>query len=425
MRKTGRQSDKSTKALFVIFALLLTGVYFHANAEDGNNTPDRIILNLTDSPATSMAVTWRTKGASKDAQAQIATETDLNKVGKDAATVNAASEKVVMFSTVIGYSHSVVFKSLKPDTLYEYRVGDGENWSEWSQFRTAKETFAPFKFVFFGDPQNDIKSLCSRIFHAAYAKAPDARFWLFTGDIVNSGDQDNLWGELYYAFGWISRTTPMIFAPGNHEYKKTPGAAPKVEANKQIQLEQRALTPLWQSQFTLPENGPKGLEEEAYYIDYQNVRFVMLNGNELIEEQSKWLKKVLADNPQRWTIVAVHQPFFSTGEDRDNPYQRKLFTPIFDKYSVDLVLQGHDHTYGRTYKIRKEKKVADDENGTVYVVSVSGPKTYDPNKRFENIMVKMGTGRQLYQVISVDEHSLKYECFTVSGELYDSFELKK
>jgi 3',5'-cyclic AMP phosphodiesterase CpdA len=123
--------------------------------------------------------------------------------------------------------------------------------------------------------------------------------------------------------------------------------------------------------------------------------------------------------------VAIHQPFYSTAKDRDNLNLRKLYIPIFDKYSVDLVLQGHDHTYGRTYKMRNGIKVDDGEKGTVYVVSVSGPKIYSINQKSKDLMVKMGTGRQLFQVIGIDQNRLTYESYTATGELYDSFELEK
>jgi hypothetical protein len=167
------------------------------------------------------------------------------------------------------------------------------------------------------------------------------------------------------------------------------------------------------------------LKEAVYFVDYQGVRFVMLNGNEKLEQQAKWLDNILAQKPQRWTIVSIHQPFYSTAKDRNNPHLRKLFIPIFDKYSVDLVLQGHDHTYGRTYKLRNGIKVGDDEKGTVYVVTVSGPKIYSINENFKDLMVKLGTGRQLFQVISINNGVLNYKSFTVTGQLYDSFELKK
>jgi acid phosphatase type 7 len=377
--------------------------------------PERIILNLTEKPAFSQALTWRTVSDILNPQAQITPALASPGLSKKAQTIHATTEAVKLSEKRRVYQHSIIFKSLKPETLYAYRVGDGEHWSEWNQFKTASQNRKPFKFVNFGDPQNDVKSLCSRIFRAAYKKAPDASFWHFVGDIVNHGDNDEEWGELYYAFGWIPRVTPMILLPGNHGYIK-----------KKVNGEEiREINHLWRPQFTLPENGPDGLEESVYFLDYQGVRFVMLNGNEKQKEQAEWLDKILARNPQPWTIVSIHQPFYSTAKDRDNVHLRELFIPIFDKYSVDLVLQGHDHTYGRTYKLKNGIKVDDNEKGTVYVVSVSGPKIYSINQKSKDLMVKIGAGRQLFQVISIEQNRLKYESYTVTGQLYDSFELKK
>jgi hypothetical protein len=377
--------------------------------------PQRIILNLTENPAAGQALTWRTISDIPNPQAQITPAVESPDLLGKAQTVHATTEMVELNEKQYVNHHSIVFKSLKPDTLYAYRVGDGRHWSEWNQFKTAGRTHEPFIFVNFGDPQNNIKSLCSRIFRAAYKKAPDARFWHFVGDIVNRGENDEEWAEFFDALGWIPRVTPMICLPGNHEYIK------KKINGKEI----RKITHLWNPQFTLPENGPDDLKETVYFIDYQGVRFVMLNGNEKLEQQAKWLNRILAKKPQLWTIVAIHQPFYSTAKDRDNPHLRELFIPIFDKYSVDLVLQGHDHTYGRTFKLRNGIKVGDSEKGTVYIVSVSGPKVRSKNQNSIDLMLKIGTGGQLFQVINIDKTSLTYESFTATGELYDSFELEK
>ena len=380
-----------------------------------DNIPERIILNLSENPSAGQAVTWRTKAAASTPRAQIALATESSRFYEKARTIYAATEMIPVGAETVVHHHSVVFKSLDPDTVYAYRVGDGQHWSEWNQFKTACKTPSPFKFIYFGDPQNDIKSLCSRIFRAAYKKAPDADFWHFVGDLVNNGDVDEQWGEFFDAFGWIARMTPMILLPGNHEYPD----------KRFFQGNDYQLLHLWRPHFTLPENGPDGLKETVYFIDYQGVRFVMLNGNEKLEEQAAWLDAILSLNKQPWTIAAIHQPVYSTGKKRDNALLQDLLIPIFDKYSVDLVLQGHDHTYSRTYKLRKGIRVDDNDKGTVYVISVSGPKNYPVNKRYGHLMEKMGTGRQLFQVISVDKNRLHYESFNALGELFDSFELNK
>ena len=378
-------------------------------------SPERIILNLTENPSKSQAVTWRTYDKVNDPKAQITPVTDSSFLDEDVKTINARSEKVSLGKEKFVYHHSAVFENLKPSTLYAYRVGADENWTEWNQFKTAEGSFKPFSFVYLGDPQEEIKSMCSRIFRAAYKKAPDANFWFFVGDLVDNGDRDEEWAELFYAFGWIPRTTPMILLPGNHEYPN----------RRYVKGEAFKLFPLWRPHFSLPENGPRGLEETVYFIDYQGVRFVMLNGNERLEEQAVWLDRILSKNPQTWTIAGIHQPVYSTAKYRDDSRLRELLVPIFDKYSVDLVLQGHDHTYCRTYKIKNGVRVEEDEKGTVYVISVSGPKFYDARTRYEGLMAKMETGRQLFQVIHLDQDRLLYESFDVRGEVHDTFALKR
>ena len=175
---------------------------------------------------------------------------------------------------------------------------------------------------------------------AAFAAAPDARFIVHAGDLVDRGTDDIHWGEWFQAAGWINTMIPSLPSPGNHEYSKardeqTPGGTPTITGH-------------WRAQFTLPENGPAGLEESAYYIDYQGARIISLNSNEGQEKQAEWLHQILGTNPSKWTIVTFHHPIYSSAKDRDNAKIRKLWQPIFDRYHVDLVLQGHDHTYSRT-----------------------------------------------------------------------------
>lgn len=377
--------------------------------------PERIILNLTAAPAFSQAVTWRTRRPLSDPRAQIVPASGSASFDAHARTVAARSQTVTLDDGRSVVHHAVVFEDLAPDTLYAYRVGATGAWSEWNQFKTASRGPAPFSFVYFGDPQEEIRSKCSRVFRAAYKQAPDADFWHFVGDLVDDGDQDEQWGELFDAFGWIARTTPLILLPGNHEYPD----------KRFVKGADYQLCNLWRPHFTLPENGPAGLEETVYSIDYQGVRLVMLNGNERLEDQARWLERVLSGHPQPWTIVAIHQPVYSTGKYRDNPALQDLFVPIFDRYAVDLVLQGHDHTYSRSARLKHGARVSPRESGTVYVVSVSGPKSYPVNPRYQDLMDASGTGRQLFQVIRVAPHELNYQSFDATGAPFDAFVLEK
>ena len=81
----------------------------------------------------------------------------------------------------------------------------------------------PFRFLYLGDEQNSLKSLCSRSFRRAYAAAPDAWFLVHAGDLVQEGFDDHLWGEWSEALGFISASVPSIPVPGNHDLHRPKG----------------------------------------------------------------------------------------------------------------------------------------------------------------------------------------------------------
>lgn len=399
--------------------------------------PDRIILNWQGDPARSQAVSWRTSSQVTRALAEIAP------AQPDAAFVRV-TRQVPAKTTVLKTDlhevacHSVAFENLEPKTTYAYRVGDGANWSEFFQFTTAAAASEPFSFIYFGDAQNDLKSHWSRVIRQAYRDAPYARFLLHAGDLINSANRDAEWGDWFRAGGWVNGSVPSVCVTGNHEYAKIriPDEtgklvdAPKIPGPDGGMIDQRKLSHHWRAQFALPENGPDSLLETVYYLDYQGVRFIVLNSNERIREQAQWLERVLMHNPSRWTIVAFHHPVFSGAKDRDNPLVREQWKPILDKYRVDLVLQGHDHLYARSglevpgVNIPSGVNAQSLEGGTVYVVSVSGPKMYNMTKR-PDYWKRVAEDVQLYQVITVDGDTLKYVAKNAVGELYDAFTLKK
>ncbi|MEZ5396365.1 MAG: metallophosphoesterase family protein [Bryobacterales bacterium] len=101
---------------------------------------------------------------------------------------------------------------------------------------------------------------------------------------------------------------------------------------------------------------------------------------------------------------------------------RELLQPIYDKHRVDLVLTGHDHTYARS-NLTVGANVQSGDAGTVYVVSVSGPKMYELERK--DWMQRAAEDTQLFQKIRIDGDRLRYESYTARGALYDAFELQK
>ncbi len=190
----------------------------------------------------------------------------------------------------------------------------------------------------------------------------------------------------------------------------------------------------WRPQFSFPvQNVPDDyLMETVYYIDYQGVRFISLDSNIETKKQVPWLRKVLEDNPNRWTIMTFHHPMFSPASNRDNKEMRQHWKPLLDEFKVDLVLSGHDHTYSRTGLVNLKgvkniptgyQQAYDPEIGTVHVVSVSGPKMYKITKG--NYAKKLGENTQLYQIIDISGNKLRFRAYDATGKLYDEFQIQK
>ena len=404
----------------------------HSHQKDGlhhweipSKDPDRIILTFNGNPSTKRAVTWRTDSSVKKAEAQIAVAGINSDFVKEASTYTANTEEFDLGlyksnkSLIVNY-HSVVFENLKPNTLYAYRVGFAENWSEWIQFKTANDTYSPTQFVYFGDAQNDILNHWSRVIRMAYKTAPDASFVIHAGDLVDSAHKDNEWAQWFKAGGFIHSQWTAIPVVGNHEFQRFDGYEGTLPRRLSIQ---------WRPQFTLPveENLDEKLHETVYSVEYQDILVLVLNSTGHLEEQTEYIREKLTKSDAKWKIVTNHHSVFSPAEGRDFEYARKVWKPMFEKYGVDLVLNGHDHTYARGHTPVKSQNV--NESGifkTLYVTSVSGPKQYKLDKdQIKNYEIdgyksdKIGEETQFFQVINIDNNKLTYSAYTTLGDLYD------
>lgn len=416
---------------FGLLGILLAACAWAGPSANEGRIPERVLLGITADPAHSQSVTWRTAVPVESPQAQIAPSSANPAFGDGAVTVAARSAQYATGTGENVVHYEALFSGLEPGKEYGYRVGDGTVWSEWFEFSSAGDKSQPFRFIYLGDAQANVKSLWSRTVRAAYRHAPDAALLLYAGDLINDGYKDDLWKEWCDGLGFIGAMTRNLPAVGNHD----------MNLPKDAQGEPTAAFPLWKAHFALPGNGPSDasiLEDEAYWVDYQGVRFIVLEANAFSPEnydpaaralaqkkQAEWLEPLLANNPTRWTVMLHHEPMYQVGKNDDNPDFRHTFLPLYDKYGVDLALQGHDHVYARSQKLAAGKVVKADARGTVYVVSVSGPKMYDYNPTFVDLMKKTIDHTQLYQVVDVSNDSLRLNTYSIGGEWMDGFELRK
>lgn len=411
--------------------------------------PDRIVVTFAGDPARTIAVSWRTDPSAEIAQAQIVKATPDARFDVGAATVAARTEPLDLAQVPVAarmfdipanvglprvHYHSALFTGLQPDTLYAYRVGGGGGkWSEWFQVRTASSS-GPITFLYLGDAQNGILSHWARTIRAAFVAAPEARFIIHAGDLVNQGSRDFEWAEWFKAVGFIHGMIPAIPVAGNHEYTRV-GPDPETA--------QRMLSLIWRPQFTLPvEAGlPADLRETVYAVRYSDDLevFVLDTNAPQIEAQTAWLDAKLAASTARWRVATFHHPVFSSAGDRDNPRQRSAILPVLRKHDVDLVLQGHDHTYARGTMPpdapQTPERYADGRGeavATMFVNSVSGAKQYEFAEtnwtKYERDGVRLdrsGENTQFFQLIRIDGGRLVYEAHTADGQLYDTFTLEK
>jgi len=385
--------------------------------------PDRVVLVVTEDPSASQAVNWRTDTSVTEARAQITLADATAGLHLEAHTEQGIT-RVLEGSNGTAHHHSVIFRDLEPDTLYAYRVGGRGTWSEWFQFRTAGAAGAPFAFLYFGDAQNSVKSHFSRVLREANRELSRPALMLHAGDLINQrdGNHDDEWGEWFAAGGFLHAMSPTLPVTGNHEFLE------ESTADGSVHFE---LPDTWPAHFTLPANGPEGLQDTVYYSRYQGVLFVALDSTralqdvELARAQARWLDTLLTGDSSDWVIISHHHPLFSTSSGRDNTVLREYWEPVYDKHGVDLVLQGHDHGYGRGDNLGSGRQRVAGESGTVYVVSVAGPKMSMVNAAAREEMSRVAEDTQLFQIIHITSESLRFEARTATNAIYDAFELMK
>ncbi|MEL7546249.1 MAG: FN3 domain-containing metallophosphoesterase family protein [Pseudomonadota bacterium] len=408
--------------------------------------PDRIVVTLPDAPQNSFAVTWRTDDSVTETIAEIAKATEDARFDLEAVSISARTESLSPSNPVIAgieipeamnaglsaaHFHSVNFSDLEPDTVYAYRVrGQRGAWSEWFQTRTAAQE-GPISFIYVGDAQNGVMSHWSRLIRASYAALPEADFILHAGDLVNRASRDFEWAEWFKAVSHIHGMIPAIPVAGNHEYARL-GLGPNQT--------DRILSIFWRPQFTLPVEAdlPVDLHEVVYDVRYsQDLHiFVLSTQNANIAAQADWLDAELTASDATWKIVSMHHPVFSSGRGRDSADRRAVLLPVLEKHQVDLVLQGHDHTYARGAIGQTPERLGWTDSGgqvtSMFVNSVSGPKQYEFQETgwdmYEEHGVQLARRAEntpFYQIITIDGDMLSYEARTVLDQLYDDFEMTK
>ncbi|MEO7804228.1 MAG: metallophosphoesterase [Actinomycetota bacterium] len=156
------------------------------------------------------------------------------------------------------------------------------------------------------------------------------------------------------------------------------------------------------------------LAADRYYTHVQGpVRFFILDSNDVANQaQTNWLRKSLKQSKERVKIVVFHHPAFTSGRHPPVPGILKTWVPIFERHHVDLVLNGHNHSY--------EHLIV---NGIDYVVSGGGGAALYPCGKTKPGLVLCKSAHH-FLLVEVWSKNIVVEAITPEGTRLDKFEIR-
>jgi len=151
------------------------------------------------------------------------------------------------------------------------------------------------------------------------------------GDLAYPDGSDEQFAKCYGpTWGrFKDRTRP---APGNHEYHRN---------------EASGYSHYFGAAAGDPSKGYYSYELGAWHILVLNSECLEVGGCGAQSSQGRWLKEDLKSHPNSCTLAYFHKPLFSSGEKHGNdPEMLPLWQALY-KGKVDVVINGHDHSYER------------------------------------------------------------------------------
>ena len=334
-----------------------------------------------------------------------------------------------------GTQHKVVLYGLVPNQDFCYRVyvsnraQDGVQEPVSGSFRTlfsaerkvinflaVGDTGSPAAVDEAGNPQPD-EAAQARSNIAALMAAEKSDFLIHTGNLTHSGLDVNANAEFFSPFQNVLRNTPLFVALGPHEYG--PDRADRASKSFLAANYRRFHNMSWSN-----------ATPKYYSFDTANARFIFLDTNaaqgavwapELDEKSAQitWLKSMLASGTEKWKIVVMNTPAYSSGENGGHPEIFKNLVQIFEDYRVNLVLQGGEADYERTFPMwRGEAK----PRGVTYLTL--GTAAPQPTKRVNpNPSTARFVAARHYAAIKIVDRKLSAKIYSDKGKLLDSFDL--
>lgn len=363
--------------------------------------PDQITLTLSENPAMGAVVQWRCNYTVSHSWIKYwpANTTDTTSMEAERQLLEDRQLRNDRYIS----RFTATLEGLVPGTTYHYMVGHDDAVSDTLRFRTA-DADNQFAFTWFGDVHNDAK--WGALLQRASRRYPNTAFYIVAGDLVNTGLHGDDWDAFFGYSKGVFGQTPLMAVPGNHDSQDGLGAS------------------RYQSLLAYPKNGPKGLPSGlTYAFQYENALFLMIDVVSFpVAEQKDWIARQLEASDAAWKFVVFHFPPYTSEE----PYPDIVsnWVPLFDKYQVDMVMNGHFHYYLRTNPLKGGASQPEMTEGTTYVMSV-GTKGKNESGSIEPYAAKRINEGYLYQHIRIKDRKLDYVCLDSTGSVRDSFSIHK
>jgi len=305
--------------------------------------------------------------------------------------------------------HVFEVTGLSPNTKYYYQTETiGFFQSEIDYFFTSKEnSMNHFSFLHYGDCgynntiQNDIADLMEK---------EDTDFGIVAGD-VDQGNGDNYDKVFFGVYKDLLKNSCHFTCIGNHDTY--------VDDAK-----------TYLDDFYLPNNNPQN-SERYYSYTWGNAKFICLDSNIPYTEgtdQYNWLLEQLKCNDKQWLFTFFHHPpwtnawsadynlpFFEYFRYKGNEDMRSSLVPLFEKYEVDFVLNGHSHCYQRG-----------EMNGVKYIISGgAGSSKLDKKRHSESPNIDTEIYTNQYVRFDVKGDTVTYIAIDREGDIIDSVETIK
>lgn len=373
---------------------------FRKTAYPASSTPDLALLTWSGSPESTMDIQWRTDTTVTSGMVRY-----RMKGTQQLDSVQAEKYRMEDTDLMNGrYMNRFTahLTNLKPGTTYEYQISPEKEWSENYSFTTSSPGNS-FSFIWFGDTHHSPKF--GELHNLAEKTHPDAAFYSIVGDLVSDGLQRDQWDDLFSFSKDIICHKPLMCVPGNHDNRSGLGAK------------------MYQEMFSYPKNGPNGVpSEQTYSFRYKNALFLMIDCTSPYDVQTQWIENQLANTDATWKFVMFHFPPYNWEE----PYYdiQKIWVPVFDKYHVDMVMNGHIHYYMRSKPMKGGKVVGSYNEGTAYVESVGIPSD-ERNATDEPYAAVRNFKGSLYQYLKIDGKKLSFTAVNLDNKVIDSFTIQK